>query len=816
MMKYLMSVSIILMVLTNSFAQPQSNIDKARTGIISGIVKDSQSENVVEYASVMAFSSDNKKMLGGTITDEFGKFVINNLPFGKYFIEVKFIGYTKLRQSNISLNQKNSQIFIGVLKLKLSAEELDEVNVVADRTQIQYKLDKKVINVGQDVTSTGGSAVDVLEKSPSVQTDIDGNVTLRGSSSFTVFIDGKPSVLTGSDALQQIPASEIKSIEIMTNPSAKYDPDGVAGIINVVMNKNKLSGVSGVVNLTAGLNNKYKGDFLLNYRSKKINWFVSGNYRDYDFLGNLQLERETYLPTDTSYLIAGGDRNMNRSGYSVKTGFDWNISDAQSLTFSAAYGGFEFGRLANSNYDNYTSSNPTHQYYNALDNFSVKGPYYSGDLSYRYDFKKKGHNLQAQVVYSNRDRDEGTDFEQYDIDADGNRLDNVPTAYNNNTISHENNLRVKLDYSLPLGKDRKFEAGYQSRFSHSDYNYTYQNLTNGAWVEDSTQANLAEFDRNIHSLYATYSDKILGFGVQAGLRGEYTDRDFHSLSTGDEAIVKRPDFFPSMHISRDLGSGFEMQAGYSRRIRRPRDRHLDPFHAHSDQFSVRTGNPYLEPEYTDSYELNFIKNLGFSSLSLETYYRYGTNKMTRVQSLMSDGRILMTMDNLNNDKAFGAELAANMVLSKSIMIMASTNFYNYKLEGNVDGQDEVAESNNLDARLNATFKLRTNTRFQVNAFYMGPSASIQGTREAFIFTNAAVKQSFLKNKLNLTLSVRDPFGTMHHKFTSTSDNFYSYVDFNREAHVVEFSVNYRINNYKAKRGKRGSNGSDMNDISDEM
>ncbi len=812
------TISLVCLLITALWAQASVYKGKelSKTGILSGRVMDSDAKVAVEYATILAYRAKDNKMISGTITDAAGNFIIKSLPFGKYYLIIKFIGYDKQRMDNIFIKPDKPRVNIGEIYLKLASEELNEVNVVADRTQIQYKLDKKVINVGQDVTAAGGSAVDVLEKSPSIQTDIDGNVSLRGSTSFTVFIDGKPSALTGSDALQQIPASEIQSIEIITNPSAKYDPDGVAGIINVVMKKNRLSGLSGVVNLSAGVNDKYKGDFLLNYHTKKINWFVGANYRDYHFLGSLKTSRETYLGDTINFLTAGGDRDMLRKGYSVKTGFDWNISKAQSLNLSLEYGGFEFGRTANSQYDSYSSYSPTHSYYNAIDDFSVKGPYYTATMSYQYNFKKKGHNIQAQITYSDKNRTLKTDFNQYDTDNSWNRLDMNPTTYTNGTDVVHRDLRTKIDYSLPLGANRKLEVGYQSRIGRATFDYIYEDYDyiTGTWINNANYSNQATFDRDIHSLYATYADKIAGFGIQVGIRGEYTYRDFYQITDKKDFKIDRFDYFPSAHINRDLGAGFQVQLGYSRRINRPSDRHLNPFHAHADQFSIRTGNPDLGPEYTDSYELNFIKKIGFSTLSLESYYRYGTDKMTRIQILQSDGRLLMTFDNLNTDKSLGAELAANMFLSKHIMFMLSANFYNYQLTGVLDGQEEVASSNNLDARLNATFKFGAATRLQINGFYRGPSASIQGRREAFFFTNAAIKQSFLKNKLSTTLSIRDPFATMHFKFTSQSDYFYSLVNFNRESQVVELSLSYRINNYKSKRSKRG--GGDMNNIDDEM
>ncbi|MCK5538226.1 MAG: carboxypeptidase regulatory-like domain-containing protein, partial [Bacteroidales bacterium] len=344
MKRFFTTLNLIIISSIILFAQQGSGRggNMPQIGVLSGKVIDKSSNTPVEYASIILYSMRDSSLVSGTITNATGGFLLKDLPMGRFYLDIKFLGYDHLIKHNIKINPKQTTLNLGKILLNVSAEEIGEVSIVADRTQIQYKLDKKVINVGQDVSAAGGSAVDVLEKSPSIQTDIDGNVTLRGSSSFTVFIDGKPTVLDANDALQQIPASEIQNIELITNPSAKYDPDGVAGIINIVMKKNRTSGISGIVNASIGTNHKYKGDFLVNFRADKFNWFIGGNYRDYTFLGGNESVRETYLPTQTNYLNYSGTRDMIRGGDGIKTGIDINLSTNQSLSLSANIGTFEF------------------------------------------------------------------------------------------------------------------------------------------------------------------------------------------------------------------------------------------------------------------------------------------------------------------------------------------------------------------------------------------------------------------------------------------------------------------------------------------
>ncbi len=787
-------------------------------GVLSGKVIDQENNVPVEFASVILYSMRDSSMIGGTITDATGSFLLKDLPMGRFFLDIKFIGYEHLVKQDIKINPKTPTINLGEINLAIVSEEIGEVNIVAERTQVQYKLDKKVINVGQDVTAAGGTAVDVLEKSPAVQTDIDGNVTLRGSSSFTVFIDGKPSVLQGSDALQQIPASEIENIEIITNPSAKYDPDGVAGIINVVLKKNRASGISGIINASIGTNHKYKADALVNFRSKNLNWFVGANWRDYEFLGGGSSLRETYLTGQTNYLNSDGERNMFRGGNGFKSGFDLNITNNQTLSLSAEYGTFDFGRYANSNYTYYTSLDPNKSYYNSLSNFDRGGPHYSVNLNYQINFAKPGHNLQAQINYHNDISDETELTEQYDMDVYGARIPNSLYSLKTDENASENEWRAKIDYVIPFTETRKLEAGYQARLDNSYSEYLYQNYDAdlNQWTTNETYSNDMEYKNNIHAVYATYSDQFAGFGIQFGLRGEYADRNFYQITTRESFPLEKFDIFPSLHINRKITESFEAQAGYSKRIDRPNGRFLNPYPNFADEFSVNQGNPMLEPAYTNSYELNFIKRFGNSSLSLETYYRQGSNLMTRIQTVLPDGRLLSTWDNLNKDHAIGSEIMANVVASKAINFMLSGNLYYYSFEGSISDQDVSNNSINFDARFNATLKLKSNTRFQVNGFYSGASVTAQGTREAFIFANIAARQSLFNDKLNLTLSLRDPFGTMKHKFTSLSETFFNETEFSREARVFEFSVSYKINNYNSKKQRENGGENQESDFGDEM
>ena len=337
-MKKILIVLCLMIFAYSVDAQPPGGMDKeamknARVAVIKGKIMDAETDSPVEFASVALYSLKDSSLITGVISGSDGSFTLKELPFGKYYIVAKFMGYDQLKRNEIMLTPRQITSDLGNLSLKQSARELDEVEIVADQAHVEYRIDRKVINVGQDINAATGTAVDILENTPSVNVDIDGNVSLRGSSNFTVLIDGKPSPLSGSDALQQIPASAIRNIELITNPSAKYDPDGMAGIINIVSKKNALRGLSGIVNATLGTGDKYSGDFLLNYKMDKLNVYAGATYRDQTFGGEMNSVKEYYntLTDESSYDESFGTRDRIRSSNEFKLGMDYSINDKNSI-----------------------------------------------------------------------------------------------------------------------------------------------------------------------------------------------------------------------------------------------------------------------------------------------------------------------------------------------------------------------------------------------------------------------------------------------------------------------------------------------------
>ena len=800
------------------YAQPPEGRQLPKIGTITGKVIDFHTEKPMEYTNIVLHKTRDSAMVDGVITEKDGTFEMSNVPPGRFYVEADFMGYTKKIVDTFKITPDQRKMELGTIKLVQADKNIEGVDVVADKSRVQYKVDKKVVNVDQDLVSSGGSAVNVLENVPSVEVDIEGNVSLRGSSDFRVLIDGKPTVLDGSDALKQIPATAVEKIELITNPSAKYDPEGTAGIINIIMKDNKKAGLNGLINASVGLRDKYSGDFKLNYELGKFKVFAGAQYRNYTSGGENHGERETYRPDidSTFYLNSDGERDMIRSGYSVNSGFDYNINDKSTLTFSAKYGkfGFGFDNTSNNhsywgplNGDAYTDTT-RNDYYITEGGMSIDNNYVNFNLSYDKQFDEKQHKLKASLHYSNSSGDDESPQEEYDANSDFEKLGQQATKkVRTYEESKEDEFRLKVDYTKPLS-DGELEAGYQARYRYNNQDYTYENYNydNSRWVPVQPTHTMA-LTRHIQAVYSTFNWNIGDFGFQAGLRGEYTNRLLNQKTNDEKFRIDRFDIFPTAHTKYQLPAKQQLMLSYSRRIRRPRGWNLDPFETYQDKNNRRKGNPELEPSYTDSYELSYQKRFGKSFVSLEGYYRLQHNDISRIQRPGEGNIMIHTFDNLNRNHSMGAELMGNLELKDWWRLNISGDVYRYRLEGTVESEDEEKTSNNWDARLNNTFRFNNNkTKVQINSFYRGPSITAQGTREGFFASSVSFKQEFFDRKASVTLNVRDVFQSMEFESTSEGQGFYSERQFSRESPVIRLSFSYRINNYKEKRGPREQGG----------
>lgn len=817
-MKQLVLLILLLVysagIIAGSNPEKNSINDDDGKGVIKGVVVDKGSETPMEFANIAVYDNQDSTLITGGITNASGEFEIADISYGKYYLEANFIGFDKSSVASIVLDRENKVQNLGEIELSPSAVALGEVNVVADKATVEYKLDKKVVNVSQVISAIGGTAVDVLENTPSIQVDIEGNVSLRGSGNFTVLIDGRPSVLSGSDALRQIPSSAIENIEIITNPSAKYEPDGTAGIINLVMKKNSMNGLNGIVNASIGTGDKYRGDFMLNYRREKINYFIGADWRDETYYGGMFSERETYYNDTTEFLTMDGNRDRVRGGYNFKGGADLYLSDMTTLTLSGEVGNSKNKGGGDGKTENYTIPESFHIYSISEETSQRENDFYSLNMNFQHKFNSEGHRLEATAFYSDEN---GTDNEiEGELLADENfnpgdqYLERVSTL----ETEKEKDFRFKLDYTYPFSEDGRFEAGIQNRIRSDNETLDFRDYdqANDEWVINEDYTSATDFRRDIHAVYTTYSNKLGKFQYMGGLRGELTLREIMNSKAAEASSLNRFDLFPTAHVSYPLTDKADLTASYSRRINRPSGRDLDPTPSYYNRYTIRFGNPDLKPEYTNSYEIGMLKRFGQgrSFVSADVFRRVTNNKIDRTQKLGEDGVTYLYTDNFDKDYATGVEGTGNLNYNEWLILNASMDVFHYRITGDLDGEAFDRESTNWGGRLNSTFKFAENSRFQVTAFLRGPSVSAQGETKAMFFSNFSYRHEFLDKKLSATISMRDPFGTARFERETTGDNFSSYFRWEREPRVVLLTLSYKINNFKEdRRGNGGDGGMDM-------
>jgi outer membrane receptor protein involved in Fe transport len=808
--KFLRHAVILILILFTFHATANLDDDDSRRNKISGTVLDGATNTPLEFANVAVYSIPDSSLVTGSITNQNGLFEITGLAEGEYYLEANFIGFNPVLIDEVVLDKDNPQIDLGRIEIDPSTVEIGGVDVIADKAQVEFKLDKKIVNVSQVISAIGGTAVDVLENTPSVQVDIEGNVSVRGSSNFTVLIDGRPSVLSGSDALRQIPSSALESIEIITNPSAKYEPDGMAGIINLVTKKNSMNGFSGIVNGSVGTGDKYRGDITLNYRTEKFKFTIGADWRDEINFGSMSSRRETLSNDTLSYINIDGSRNFNRKGHNFKSGIEWYLNPKSTLTLSG-----EIGKSDNSN----SSLGQTQRFTipATQDLFSVtdetsrrQNDFYSLNLNFQHNFNTEGHKLEAMAFYSG---EEGSDVEEEnEIVADNQYqpTDQFIERVFSQESEEENEFRLKIDYTLPFSESGKVEAGMLSRIDSETESLTFEvfDEQTGNWIIRDDFTSVTDFRRDIHAAYTTLSSSLGNLEFMAGLRGELTIREIKNTNFDDDATLNRFDLFPTFHTSYKIGKNQELMASYSRRINRPGGRDLDPNPTYYNRYTIRIGNPNLKPEYTDSYEIGALRRFGRSYISLDGFHRITNNKIEGYETLENDIFILRS-DNFDRDFSTGVELTGNINFTEWLMVNASASMYQYRISGNFDGESFNRESTNWNGRMNTTLKFSDNSRFQVNAFYRGPSVSVQGESKAMFFSNLSYRHDFFKNKLTATVSVRDPLGTAKFERESYGPDFNSWFQWKREPRVVMLTLSYRINNFRENRAERGGNGEGM-------
>jgi ferric enterobactin receptor len=822
-------------------AQPTANPpQKSPTakGFITGKIVDAITSTPLEYATISIYSSKDSALISGTITDTKGIFQVA-VAFGNYYAKLEYIGYEASYYSNIEVNEATPRQNLGDIKVSQSAENLGEVEVRAEVSNMQIMLDKKVFNVGQDLANTGGTAENILDNVPSVTVDIEGNVSLRGNENVRILVDGRPSGLIGvggSTGLRNIPANMIARVEVITNPSSRYEAEGSVGIINIVLKKDKRGGFNGSFDVNGGYNgapNQMPDEINgfpailgaainLNYRKKDFNFFVNTGISYRSGPGGGSTYQEFYDENGAVTTITNLERKHLRSGYSgnLRLGADYNITDKDVLTISFLYRYSEQKNYARISYSDFAGSldNPTGITLRT-DNEIEIDPNLEYVLAYKKSFKKKGRKFTADVRYQTNTETEDSDLSEFfDLTELPNPLVATTTGKQRSTNSEsETKFIIQADYIHPFNEKGKFEIGYRGSLRNIDNDYLVEDFNeNDAWERIPSVSNNFIYDENIQAFYANFGDKINKFSYQLGLRYEYSFISTKLIDTGEENNRTYPlPFFPSVFLSYDLPKQNAVQLSYSRRLRRPRFRELNPFFSFTDARNRYGGNPNLDPEFTHSIELNHIKYWDKTTLTSSIYYRRtneNVGRIRRLENLIENGDTftvtIMQPENLSQENAYGLELTFNAKPYKWWNLDGNFNFYRSLVDGSNISPELTADNISWFARLTSRFTIKKNTNIQLRFNYRAPRVTTQGRSKAMYHVDLGINHDIFKNKGTITLSVSDIFNSRRWRYETIAPDFYMEGDFQWRARSITLSLNYRLNQKKRRGGGRpgGSGG----------
>ena len=783
--------------------------------IITGTVTDSETNIPLEYATISVFNVNSEDAINGVITDSNGEFSIE-LSKGNYDFKVEFISFKIKYYRNITVNNPLS---LGTIELSIDENILDEIEVIGEKTEIEIKLDKTVYNIGKDLTLKGSSVSDVLDNLPSIEVDIEGNVSLRGNESVRILINGKPSGLVGissNEALKQFPSESVEKVEVITSPSARYNAEGTAGIINIILRRSKLTGFNGSLSLNSGYPERYGVSANLNYRTKKLNFFNNIGYNTRTSEGSFINETEYYTnQAINNFLNENGVRGSERNSNYLNTGIEYFISDKTSVV-----GSYVFRKS-----DGFTNNtNNVNQNFNSISKFSERLEKESEiddtnefSINLTHDFNKEGH-----VLTMDYQKEKSSENENGFIS--NSQLKPILTKYLSekvNTDEIQESELFKIDYVLPIKKDGQFELGFRRSNQHQDIDYLAKNEDlNGNFINDLNLSNTLLYNEKVNAFYTQYGNKKNKFSYLLGLRYEESKTAVKQLANNTNNVKNYNDFFPTLNLSYQIKEDETITFGYNRRIRRARSYFINPFPSKSSATNIFQGNPNIDPTYSNGIDLGYLKRYEKLTLNGSIYYRKETGVFTFISENTGDfvlvNEILVpvlrrTPINLASNKQIGLELNANFNQSKNWRLNGSLNFYESETLGEYMGI--VYDSKNLtwSGRLSNNLKLFSSVDWQTSFRYRAPQKTAVSERKASIYSNTAFSKDLLKDKITLTFKVNDIFETGKWRIESFNENYRSYSESNwRGGRTLELNLIYRFNQKK----KETRNSGDYNDYSE--
>jgi outer membrane receptor protein involved in Fe transport len=751
---------------------------------LSGIVVDRESKEPLPGATISLNRQENILSPMGTVTDTSGIFELKAVPDGSYLLEVRFIGFETLKLP-FTVSGKNMKL--PALLLVPSEILLGEATILGRQSTLVNELDKKVYNVSQDIMAESSSVSEIMQNIPSISVDINGNITLRNSGNITFFINGRPSAMlrrAPGTVLQQMPANSIGRIEIITNPSARYRPDGVGGIINIVLKKEAHEGLNGQLTANAGTENRYNGNVILNYASSDFKLFGNDGLR-HNSGSSLHSDERIYKDSVSGLPVS----NYNEIGSSFSNGWSHNlfaggrydVNDYNSIELS---GSLFLQKSIHTNLSEIEATNASGDPDYSFTDHSINNEReQEGEASLTYDhvFKKnEDHSLSFEATYSAYNESEDLKFNQAYSFPD----DHVKTG--SNLIEKSGTQEeILLDYILPIGEDAEFESGYSGEFVHDNIKYTGETSTR--FIANS----------QVHALYALYGMPLEDFSFKAGLRAEQALIGSHLIFPTDTLIPNNYfKLFPTLHLAYTLNDNNEFSMSYSKRINRADPDELNPYMEFSDPRNAEAGNPKLKPEQIHSIEMGYQRHYGAGDLTGTLYYRYRYDAFTTIYSTIADTVVLRTAANLNTQDALGLELVLSGDILKNWKIDLTGNLFHTTIDATDLGYSLKRSTISGNIKLYSLLTFWRKTFLQINAFYYFPTITPQGRRDPNFYMNTGIKQQLFNNKASLTLTVSDVFHTYRRRSEIASDQLNRINTSSRKLPVIYLGFTWRLNNFR--------------------
>ncbi|MET2984568.1 outer membrane beta-barrel family protein [Aureibaculum conchae] len=770
--------SLLFIICTNTIVFSQSSAVE-----VTGTLIEAESSQPLPYATVAFFDKDTKEVIDGATSGENGSFTIV-VKNSNFYVEVSFMGY--ITKTINDYNITNNKVDLGTIALSPNNKALDEVTVRAEVSKTVFKLDKRVFNVGKDISSTGVSALEVLNNVPSVNVNIEGEISLRGSSGVQILINGKPSVLAdqSSNALGTITADMIESIEVITNPSAKYEASGTAGILNIILKKEEKKGWNGSISANTGIPDNHSIGVSVNRRTEHFNLFaqLGAGYR------SLPQENEAINTNliNNEVVFSEGIAYRDETFFNLTLGTDYHIDELNVLTLSGNFAYEIEDQPSETNFRFFDANTNLISDWVRSETTEATNPKWQYELNYKKQFENdEEHTLLFSALGSFFGKDQESQFNSTTLSGT-----TVNDDQQTETTFQQADYTFKLDYTDPLSDIYTIEAGAQYVINDvgNDYEVRDFDENTGTYLVNDGLTNNFEYDQKVLGLYFTGAYEKEKWGFKAGLRLENTNLNTLLANTNESNTQDYTNFFPSLHTSYKVGENFSLQAGYSKRIFRPRLWDLNPFFNIRNNFNVRVGNPNLQPEFTDSYELTSIFKIGKASLSSSLYHKYTTDAVERV-STFEDNVTFTTPENIGTNASYGFETNGKYSPAKWLTLTGDFNINYFNREGDFQNQNFDFSGSQWSSKLGSKIGLPADIDLELTGTYQSGFKTIQGDVTGFAFLDLGIRKKIIKGKVMVNLGVRDVFESRIQERFVKQATFETY-DYGRRGRFFTLGVSY--------------------------